>query len=359
MILRMINTKLHQQFASSSEDMPNSNLDRLDGIERLQNLSYREQLKWAANPNNPWKDMRLPETEIYHKDVSVVDGNVTRMPRLGGRPCFGNPIAWIVHGVVESTWARSQRVLTRCGRCKAREGCQKVSEARLAVTGDIAHAAGEFRATGGQRGLLSDQSEAARRALGKLMQLLVARGRFLSLNDTFAAEWPANERQRLQQANAKYKRDQRNRDALRSLRNNDIHPLLEAQLDVETTFRRIRYDFYRQSGEAPKSITIDPAENNNKFTADVWLARTRLSIRGKPTTASGIAAEMIRVGSSYGLAHSVLSDRVRKALVRVEHLETRLLPGTSERVWPPFYPKQTLEGLLNDTPYELEEADPL
>lgn len=330
--------------------MPKSDPKRLEEIERIQAMPYERQLRWASKLD-PWEGLNMPETRIVRKDVNVVDGNVTRMPPLGGRPCFGNPIAWVVHGMVPTRWATVRGaktiVQTRCGLCKAREGCGKVAEARLVATPEIAKAAGELRSEGGRAELASQRSQSARAALGRLLRALDARGAFTSVNDEYARQWPAAERQRIREQAAARKRVQREREAAASLRNHEIHPLLADHLLSEAHFRRQRYAAFRVSGSAPSQITLDPTGDNKSFTADVWLIRERLRLLDRSTTAYGVAKEMINADLSYELGHEVLRGRVRAALKRIDLLEAARMPGTDEIVWPTFNAENTFNELLD------------
>ena len=294
--------------------------------------------------------MRLPETRIDRGQVNVIAGNVTRMPPLGGRPCFGNPIAWAVHGRIETIPTRLGPRPTRCGRCKARPGCERVSEARLAITTEILEAGAALRAAGGRRSLRSQTPETVRRALGQLIQLLAAHGPFKSTNDQFAREWVSRQRDWIRKSAIERKRKERVNAAVQALRHRQIPDVLAEQMEIERHYRAVRYRQYRASGEAPSTIAVDPKHENDRFTADVWLAREQLAIMEKPTTPYGIATQMIERERSYDLSHPVLQDRVRKALKRISVLERARMPSTVDPVWPPFNAKSVLSELLADPP---------
>ncbi|MCM8729349.1 hypothetical protein ACFO8O_00005, partial [Hephaestia sp. GCM10023244] len=163
------------------------------------------------------------------------------------------------------------------------------------------------------------------------------------------------ERQRLREQAANRKRKQRDSETKRALRNREIPPILDEQLIREATHRRIRYRQYRNSGEAPRQITLDPNGENDRFTVDVWLAREKLTIQERSTTAYSIAGAMIEAERSYGLEQEVLRQRILSALKRISLLEEARLPGTSQRVWPPFNARRALDELLESTPYENDD----
>lgn len=296
----------------------------------------------------------MPETQIDRSQVSEINGNVTRMPLLGGRPCFGNPVAWAVHGRVEVEMGRNGLHKTRCGRCKARLGCERVSEARLSATPEIADAEAAFRRAGQRTTLRTSYPNQARRALGQLVRALQDHGQFTSVNDSYAEQWVTKQREQNREKARKRKRDERARNAQKALREHQIPSVLEEQLETERQYRSIRYRQYRDSGHAPRSVTLDPKAENDRFTADAWLARARLMIMNKPTTDYAVATEMIKMGRGYDLAHPVLRQRLIAARKRIDLIERTLMPGSSELVWPPFNAKTALQDLMSETPYESE-----
>jgi len=323
-------------------------LDQLDAIERIHKLPYDRQLRHFAKLEDPWKGLSIPNmVRVDLSDVTVMGGDIRRMPKLAGKPCFGNPIAWLVHGVVEHAHVGDRVFKTRCGRCSARMGCGKVAESRLNATPELREAAGNFREGGGASALRSIGGEQnARRALGALLKALTDRGPFESVNDDYANSWFEAERRSLRENATRRKQEERERNALLDLRANQIPEILAEHLPGERQDRLIRYRQFRDSGLAPKAIAVDPRNQNAQFTADVWLAKTRLTLRGKPPTAYAIATEMIANGQSYELRHASLRDRVNGALKRIELLETYRLAGRSEPVWPSFEPREVLKELL-------------
>lgn len=326
--------------------------EMLDKIEHLENMSFNEKLRYFQR-KDPWDGLHLPNTtSVPRSSVNLIDGNVTRMPKLGGKPCFGNPIAWIAHGVIETVQLKEVIVKTRCGRCKAREGCDRVAEERLNITPAVANASQAFRAAGGARALQKGtRGPNPAQALGRLEKALVAAGPFTSVNDEYALSWPRDEKQRKLDADARRQREKRARDARRELKDHQIPEELISQLDHERFFRIARFGMFAKSVGAPKTVTIDPDGTNAAFTADVWRAKTILSIRSsktKPVTSYAIAGLMTGEGRAYELNREVLRDRVGRALKRIEVLESRQLPGSNEPVWPTFSAKRALDWLANN-----------
>lgn len=332
--------------------------EMLDEIERLENMSFNEKLRYFQR-KDPWDGLSLPnKTVVPRSSVNLIDGNVTRMPKLAGKPCFGNPIAWIAHAVIETVQLKDVIVPTRCGRCKAREGCGRVAEERLNISPEVASAAQAFRAAGGARAYHhKTQRTDASQALGRLEKALVAAGPFTSINDEYAASWPRDEKQRILDSAAHRQREKRARDARRELREHLVPEEIVSHLEHERMFRIVRFRQFAKSAGAPKTVTVDPNGTNAAFTADVWHARMLLSIRAgqtKTITAYAIAGLMTGEGRSYGLEQEVLRDRVGKALKRIAVLETRFLPEANGPVWPAFSPKETLDWLANNPLRDLE-----
>lgn len=326
--------------------------DMLDKIERLENMSFNEKLRYFQR-KDPWEGLHLPnKTAVPRSSVNLIDGNVTRMPKLGGKPCFGNPIAWIAHAVIETVQLKDFIAKTRCGRCKAREGCGRVAEERLNISPEVASAAQAFRAAGGATAYHREtQRIDAPQALGRLEKALVAAGPFTSKNDTYAANWPRDERRRVLDNDARRQREKRARDARRELKEHLVPEEIVSQLEHERIFRIVRFHWFANSAGAPKTVTVDPDGTNAAFTADVWRAKTLLSIRATQTksiTAYSIAGLMTDEGRNYGLEREVLRDRVTRALKRIAVLETRLLPEANGPVWPAFSPKEALDWSANN-----------
>lgn len=326
-------------------------------IERIEKMSFSEKLRHFQR-KAPWEGLRLPNrTEVPRRSVNLIDGHVTRMPELGGKPCFGNPIAWIAHGVIESRWFKGGMRPTRCGKCRARQGCDLVAEARLNISPEVAAATQTFRAAGGARAFHEDtQRTDAAQALGLLRKALVAVGSFTSINDEYAANWARKEQQREVDNNARRQREKRARDARNELKAHQIPEELVSQLEHERIFRIARFGMFAKSVGAPMTVRTDPDGTNATFTADVWRAKTILSIRAiqtKSITAYAIAGLMTEEGRTYGLNREVLRDRVTRALKRIDVLETSPLPEGIGSVWPPFLPTEALDWLANNPLREL------
>ena len=330
----------------------------LDKIERLENMSFDEQLRHFQS-KQPWAGMSLPnKTTVNRGSVNSIDGNVTRMPPLGGKPCFGNPIAWLAHGLIETHRIKTQIVRTRCGRCLARGGCERIAEARLGFTPEIAAAAQAFRMAGGARAFHADihLSDAAQ-ALARLGRVLRAAGPFTSVNDDYARSWVASEKERKRANDARRQREKRVRDGRRELKDKRIPDELMEQIETERVWRAVQFRMFAKCSDAPKTVTLNPNGDSAQFTSDVWRAKTILSLQAekrKRISPYAIAGQMIADDRAYGLGRNVLRDRVRRALTRIAVLEVHRLSAANQPVWPAFSPKEAFDWLANNPLRDLE-----
>src|SRR5689334_5411160 len=107
-------------------------------------MSSAEKIRhWAQE--KPWeidgKRLRLPPTRPFSPgQVEVVGGFITRGPIPIGRPCFGQPTAFLRHGGARYIYAGPGRgnQPTRCARCPIREACEFVAVERLQCTPKLA-----------------------------------------------------------------------------------------------------------------------------------------------------------------------------------------------------------------------------
>ena len=111
---------------------------------RLEQMSSAEKIRYWIQ-EKPWhmdgSRLRLPRIkEVPAGQIKVDNGMVTRMPLVIGRPCFGQPTAFMRHGdgrLIYSPRRKSWHP-TRCGRCPASQACQFVAEERLRSTPKVA-----------------------------------------------------------------------------------------------------------------------------------------------------------------------------------------------------------------------------
>lgn len=335
------------------QSMGSSQLENITEIGRLEQMGPIEKLSYWGQ-EKPWEGLRLPNKTIIISKISTIAGNVTSMPRLSGKPCFGVPTAWLRFGHEDSKFIRKRWILSRCNKCLARQGCEKVSETRLGINDEVRKAVAEFKAAGGVA-VLNDKVDGERvaRRFRNVVRALAKAGPFTNSNDVYAQAWAEQETARLEGRETTRKQEQREKAARQKLKDGEIPEVLMEQLGRERIYRAGRYEQYRLSGSAPRTIVLYP--ENRHFTVDVWFRRTVLATQKLPSTAYAIAKQMIADQPAGGLILEILRGRVHQALKRIDVLETKLMPGSQLRVWDPFNAKTALAELHGHPPTESAE----
>jgi hypothetical protein len=98
-------------------------------IERVERLGHIQKVRHWSQPA-PWNGLKILNRTVFEaRDVRIdPNGDVTEQPLLIGKPCFGQPIVMARQGLTLKRRSSNGMVyLTRCGRCKVREACTKVS----------------------------------------------------------------------------------------------------------------------------------------------------------------------------------------------------------------------------------------
>ncbi len=333
--------------------MRSSPLENITEIGRLEGMGPTHKLQhWAGE--KPWEGLRLPNQTTVIPRITFDGGNVTAMPKLVGKPCFGVPTAWLRFAHEKRKYVRGRWMLNRCEKCKAQPGCERVSETRLGINEEVRGAVAKFKAAGGVA-LLNGKDEGHRVAtlFGNVIRALAKAGPFTNSNDVYAQAWVDQETVRLEERETTRKREQREKAARKKLKDGEIPEVLMEQLGRERIYRAGRYEAYRLSGGAPRTIVLYP--ENRHFTVDVWFRRTVLATQKMPCTAYAIAKHMIADQPAGGLILEILRGRVHQALKRIDVLETKLMPGSQLKVWDPFNAKTALADLRGHPPTESAE----
>jgi hypothetical protein len=145
-------------------------MTHIQKIAALERLSHQEKIRHWAKPQ-PWKidgkRLRLPGVDplpIGH--ILIVDGHIQRMPNLIGRPCFGQPTAYLRNWSRVPYYSHKTKSLLpfRCSLCAVRDACKYVAERRLVATPTISTARDAWEAAGGASALDNTKrvSEASR-----------------------------------------------------------------------------------------------------------------------------------------------------------------------------------------------------
>lgn len=305
-------------------------------------MSYFAKLYHWSEPN-PWAGCAFPNPDPVPIDnVTLRDGHVAslRSP-LWGRPCFGIPTAWLRHGHTAQVYVRGRYMPSRCQACNARPGCERVAESRLGETEALRIAVTTFRSLGGAAELNKTDGGRAQRAFGKVIEELVEVGSKQNCNDPRALDRTREALVSLRAKERIKKREQRERNDRKYLSEGHIPDVLVSRLESERIYRILRYRNYKSSNEAPRRVK----QGDANFTADVWYTRTLLRLQGQSTAPYTIAKHMIESGRAPSSGHESLRDRIISTLARIDLLETKIMPGSSDPVWARFDAKRTLRDI--------------
>lgn len=327
-------------------------LERMDYIEKLHHWSGR----------SPWKvgdtTLRLPkpDREILRGHMQVERGHIRRMPKLIGRPCFGNPVAYLRHGGQRQFFNRTtgQWTLTRCMRCPVRDACEFVAEERLHASKEIEKARREFEHSGGRTAMWD--KNASRHWIIPWRALIAAlerQGPFESVNDHVVAAWCVEKEAEHRERDAARKRVERKKMQQEKAKRAEFTPELDAALNRERIFRRDRYRRACEHRRAPWSVRqagVDAAD----FDTLVWMARERLRISDRSDTPYGIAKELHRLGVEETRSVNALRASVSKSVNRLDQLSRLSLDPSLDPVLPPLNWRELFDDLAAETTYEVE-----
>lgn len=322
----------------------------LKRLRELFMLSPAQQIRhWAGH--DPWEDMKLDNKTEVGVNAVLLDGdwNITRMPLLL-KPCFGQPTAFVRHGGHQPI--RNPRfgvVPSRCMRCKAKEACEQVAKRRVRATPEIKEAFIRFDRAGGVYGLKNPSDcPTAERDFRGWVSALVTHGGFKSSNDAAALAQLDVLEQAARAADA-----ERNRLARRKgIKSGDLDADFLALMKREAEDRAASLTVASLwDGMPPKIAKIQ--NGSAAITADVWLVRECMLLRGQAINPSSVAHQLARLDAAkYPPAkHNSLRQRVGTDLARVELLERFVPKGHIAPIWPRFKLKDALDKLDMTTPY--------
>jgi hypothetical protein len=319
---------------------------------RLERQTHAAKIQhWSQE--KPWDGLKLPKKLPFIKSGHIqldAAGNISRMPPLIGRPCFGQVTAYLRHGGHQPFWNPKvgQWMNSRCMRCPVRDACEYVCEERLRVTPAIEKAYREWRANGGRNSTWSKPSGSmARIKYRDLLDLLKTTVAFSNSNDEIAIAHCEKviEDRRIKDRDRKWKN--RLRAQLESARAGEFDADVVDVLTRQRIWRQVQHMQARAHPNGPMQLKRVP-DDASLFDSHAWVAKTMLELRGAAVNASSIATVMQSQGFDALRSQNALRDRVRRALTRIALLERLHLPGRSEPVWPAFGHRELREDLAFD-----------
>jgi hypothetical protein len=269
-------------------------------------------------------------------------GNITQMPLLLRKPCFGRPERYIrgclkvgaEYGDADDQGARA-RGRTQCGRCPVALACGKVAFERIDSAPAISKAltawidANDARKLDGSRPL-SFYGE-LRRLWDAFLQAVIDHGGWSSFNDDNVR---LHEVRKAKDDRRKHNEARRRRTARRRAAYSGTAKPLTVDyfnaLQVERDSRARHLKQLRVSAKKDPWLFKLPPERCDRI-ADVWQGREMLTRAAQKSTGVAIAKWMVREGRNYGLAERSLVSRVCDDLKRIAKLETDFGSGP---LWP-------------------------
>lgn len=278
----------------------------------------------------------MVRTEFEPSEV-ITDGvgNVSAMPPLIGRPCFGIITAYLRHGSMEEIYVRRMRKTrpSRCGRCGVQRACHGLAKERIKSSPILIEKVAEWVKKGG-RGMFKSDSQ-LRTGKGSWTSLTwnAASISFISSNDMVVMshsqakkiEIFAKDRERKRIARKKARQD------------GIVDADLVAQAIVERERRQMYLEAARKNSAAPHWIKRLPDGSAEKI-ADAWLTQYLLSVARRKTNPNRVASAMQFQNKYRSSNKDSLRARLAVDLPRVAVLERLALPGSTQPVWPAFRP---------------------
>jgi hypothetical protein len=319
---------------------------------QLEQMSSAEKIRYWVG-EKPWhvegKRLRLPRVRgISPGQVALdADGNVTRMPLVIGRPCFGQPTAFMRHGGARYTYSPRQKSWhpTRCTRCPVSNACAFVAEERLQSTPKLRELYREWRNLGGrdqmwpQSGPMGSGAVKLRELLLELQKMTFTTHRDHEVQDHYQRVIEAKlvkDRER--------KRRERERRTIEKAMAGDITPEVEQVLDGHRMWRAAEHRKAASHAKAPKWLRHLPPDAH-MFDANVWLAHTRVWLRGDNPNPYNCAVEFHRMHLEEDRSVNALRDRVGRSIDRLHRLQRLHLSDAKHSVWPRFTISDLKEGL--------------
>lgn len=264
-------------------------------------------------------------------------GNVTSMPLLVGRPCFGIITARLRHGTLADTIIRRGKfagtVPSRCGRCNVHDACHRLVDERITAKPVIADAVKNWANKGGRDIFKTQEAFHANRGSWTTLVQTVRNNVFTSVNDqAVAASWIAEEKARLERDRIR-KAEERRKARRRGIIDFD----LAKQAMVERNDRIVRLEHARKHASPPHWIT-KLNDQSSTIIADAWMTHYLLRAAKNITNPSSIATKMMKRGRYRHLAHGSLRARLKNDLARAIQLDLIILDGETLPIWKPFLP---------------------
>jgi hypothetical protein len=288
------------------------------------------------------------KTEFGPSDVEMDDqGNITNMPLLIGRPCFGIPTAYLRHGRKKPQWVQKSQSYkpTRCMKCKVQAACEKVCRARIKLIPEMGETIKDWQKKGGRVALKTPVKHPKCDVSFEKITRLTKQHPFSSSNDDKVKAFYAKQRIDFLEKDKLRKRKAR----AKAIKEGAIDDGVMDFLKRSRVFRLILLkQACKEKPLSPRLRHLD--EQGIVNTADVWLEKAILLAEKKKVNPSKIAKNLIEKDKSKGVSYDVLRGRVTTDLRRIEFLESSRSSHSRNAVWPKFNVDKELADYIK---YEL------
>ena len=309
-------------------------------IRELDLLTYPEKIShWDGD--DPWTPpeghYRFNNPEWENRRVSMIAGDVTAMPLIVGRPCFGILTAYLrFRDATKFVNGMGQQPASRCWTCKSRTHCDRVVSRRIEAAPAIKEAFEKWLLMQGPTDILKPgwQSRSGS-AWRRLVAACVAHP-FTSTNDALvAAHYLASDEMSLEA--------DRRRQALKRKRNASVGALDPGHVqDLKMAQARRANVLVAAVNQAridkvPRALALLPNQSVREL-LEVWLARETLMAQKLQARPSAIARWIVDHGlSNFCATPNALATRVTRDLERLKNLENHV--WNNQPLLAPFDPR--------------------
>lgn len=308
-------------------------------IRVLELMTYEQKLRHWGDEENPWRPevgrYRFSRPSLGEFRVSMVGGDITSMPKLLGRPCFGILTAYLrFRDAVKWVPRAGMQPATRCGKCPVSTQCADVVKRRINYVPELKRCHDDWLLADGSREIVKTGWRDRRSGvLWRRMCKVALAHPCKSKNDVRVAEHYADKDQSQREADrarqARKREQARRAGAIDHGHERDIE---RAMLGRAATVVQAIND--ARKNDYPRALSRMPSESLKEM-LEVWLGRELLRARQQKPTAAAIARWVVANKKSNSSANeNALAVRVSKDLKRITAFEKMSWNGAI--LLPPF-----------------------
>lgn len=319
-----------------------------EALEKFDTDSWEHRAsRWGRDDSRKYRNanVRIKNQTPINDDEVITDGfgNITAMPLLVGKPCFGIPTAFLKYGGTQMVYVHRDKSLqpSSCMKCLNRASCERVAKERIENTPELMDAIQDWQDKGGRSGLKRPTKYPKCKVAFEKVTRIVKFTPFRSSNDKAVRDFYEEQKRQFLEKDKLRKRKEREK----KIKAGQLDDQTIQWLERERKHRLFRLEAAcRDEKLPPKLRHLD--HQGVKNTADVWLEKNILELEKGRSSASAIATRLIANGRSNGLSHNSLRARVSTDLARIKFLEKHKAAAASESVFPVFNAKRELAAFI-------------